>query len=408
MTGMKQRKRTGAQDSAKGLMIIAVVFFHCYLMIFDKPTDALSSFNILMAIFPFLLSVFFFYAGYNYQSNGRTVKENIIRRAKQLLIPMVFAFVISTIIISSIELIYDHADIGARFHAIGNSLLHSLMSDPVAIMTGFPHEGGEIYELYLALGLLWFLYALFICSVFFYLLVKFTNKRLEHLISVDVGLLIISFCLAEFVGVYLPYTVQCYPVIIAIMLTAAYLRQSHFLNRRILTKKASIRHGINMIIAEGIIVGICLACHYKFGATLTGSLPGGMFDPVLKGFDAIIAFAFSILGAYFIHTFCRMLKYVPIVSTVIQWIGNHSAIFYLFHPIFLNLCAIVIFQKRRMWGIGQAFFYAIVVTTLLCGVCLLIDLFIKKKHVGEAYIQEIEKNKEDENYDDDLDDIIVE
>ena len=407
MNGMKQRKRTGAQDSAKGLMIIAVVFFHCYLMTFEKSTDALGNFNILIALFPFLLSVFFFYAGYNYQQSGRTVKEHIVRRAKQLLIPMLGALVISTVLISSLELIYDHGDISARFLAIWNSILHGLMSDPLAVMIGWPHNGGEIYQLYLALGLLWFLYALFICSLFFYPLVRFTNKRLEHLISVDIGLLIISFCLAEFVGVYLPYTVQCYPVIIAIMLTAAYLRQSHFLNRRILTKKASIRHAINMVIAEGVIVGTCLACHYKFGATLTGSLPGGMFDPVLKGFDAIIAFAFSILGAYFIHTFCRMLKYVPVVSTVIQWIGNHSAIFYLFHPIFIDLVAIVIFQKKRMWGLGQAFFYVFVVVALISGVCLLLDLFIKKKHLDKEYLESL-ADKEDETYDDDLDDIIVE
>lgn len=404
---MKQRKRTGAQDSAKGLMIIAVVFFHCYLMTFEKSTDALGNFNILIALFPFLLSVFFFYAGYNYQQGGRTVKEHIIRRAKQLLIPMLGALVISTVLISSLELIYDHGDIGATFLAIWNSILHGLMSDPLAVMIGWPHNGGEIYQLYLALGLLWFLYALFICSLFFYPLVRFTNKKLETLISVDILLLVIAFCMGQFLGVYLPYTVQCYPVIIAIMLTAAYLRQSHFLNRRILTKKASIRHAINMVIAEGIIAGTCLACHYQFGALLTGSLPGGMFDPVMKGFDAIIAFIFSIIGSYFIHTLCRLLKYIPVFGTVTQWIGNHSAIFYLFHPIFIDLVAIVIFQKKRMWGLGQAFFYVFVVVALISGVCLLLDIFIKKKHLDKEYLESL-ADKEDETYDDDLDDIIVE
>ena len=404
---MKPRKRTGAQDSAKGILIMAVVFFHCYLMTFEKSTDALATFNILIALFPFLLSVFFFYAGYNYQQSGRTVKEHIVRRAKQLLIPMLGALVISTVLISSMELIYDHGDIGARFLAIWNSILHGLMSDPLAVMIGWPHNGGEIYQLYLALGLLWFLYALFICSLFFYPLVRFTNKKLETLISVDILLLVIAFCMGQFLGVYLPYTVQCYPVIIAIMLTAAYLRQSHFLNRRILTKKASICHAINLVIAEGVIAGTCLACHYQFGALLTGSLPGGMFDPVMKGFDAIIAFAFSIIGSYFIHTLCRLLKYIPVFGTVTQWIGNHSAIFYLFHPIFIDLVAIVIFQKKRMWGLGQAFFYVFVVVALISGVCLLLDLFIKKKHLDKEYLKSL-GDKEDETYDDDLDDIIVE
>ena len=405
---MKPRKRTGAQDSAKGIMILAVVFFHCYLMTFEHPTEGLANFNILIALFPFLLSVFFFYSGYNYQQNGRTIKQNIARRAKQLLIPMVGAIIISTVLISTMELIFDHGDIGARFLEIGNSVLHGLMSDPLAVMIGFPHNGGEIYQLYLSIGLLWFLYALFICSIFFYLLVNFTNKRLENLISVDIALLIVAFCLGQFVGVYLPYTVQCYPVILAIMLTAAYLRQSHFLNRRILTKRASLRHFINLIIAEGIIVGICLACHYQFGALLTGSLPGGMFDPALKGFDAIIAFFFSIIGSYFIHTLCRMIKYIPVFSEVTQWLGNHSAMFYLLHPIFIDLVAIVVFQKKRMWGLGQAFFYVFVVVALISGVCLLLDLIVKKKHLASDYLEELRKNKEDETYEEDLDDIIVE
>lgn len=401
-----KKKRTGAQDAAKGLMIISVVFFHCYLMTFEKPTEALANFNILIALFPYLLASFFFYAGYNYQPSGRTIGQSILRRAKQLLIPMVGAFAISAILISSMELIFDHSDIGASFLAIGNSVLHGLMSDPLAVMLQFPQNGGEIFPLYLGLSLLWFLYALFICSIFFYLLVGFTNKRVENLISVVIGLLIISFCLGQFVGVYLPYTIQCYPVILAIMLTGAYLRKSHFLNRRIKSKKDIVFHGINMVVAEGIVAGTCLVCHYHFGALLTGSFPGGMFDPVMKGFDAIIVFVFSIIGTYFIHTLCRLIKRVPVLSVSLEWIGNHSAIFYLFHPIFIDLAAILIFQKQRMWGIGQAFFYVAVVVAMLTVTCLLLDLIFKKKHVNQEFKEEINKSKEVE--DEDLDDIITE
>ena len=71
-----EKKRTRAQDAAKGIMVIAVVFFHSYMMIFENHGDALASFNILMALFPFLLSTFFFYTGYNYVPNGKSFKEN--------------------------------------------------------------------------------------------------------------------------------------------------------------------------------------------------------------------------------------------------------------------------------------------------------------------------------------------
>ena len=99
--------RTVAQDAAKGLMIIAVIFFHCYLVTFEVPGDALNQFSLLNAFFPFLLSSFFFYAGYNYTPKDRTYKENVLRRAKQLLIPLVIAFIVSTILL----LLYNNSNI---------------------------------------------------------------------------------------------------------------------------------------------------------------------------------------------------------------------------------------------------------------------------------------------------------
>ena len=392
-----EKKRTRAQDAAKGLMIIGVVFFHCYMVSHENPTDAVFTFNILGAMFPFFLSSFFFYTGYNYVPNGKSFKENIAKRAKQLLIPMAFYFVVSTILISTMELIYDHHDIGVTFQAIGNSVLYGLMSEPLAIMLKFPQSGGTLFTLVLSLGLLWFLYCLFICSIFFYLLVNHTNKKLSTLISVDIALLALAFCLGQFVGNYLPYTVQCYPVVLAIMLTASYLRQSHFLNRRILSKKDSLFHALNMLIAEGIIVGIALVCHYQLGALTTGVLPGGLFDPVLKGFDGLIAFLFSIVGTYFIHTLCRLIKHIPVVGNALQWVGNHSAIFYLFHPIFLTFAMIAFFQKKIIWGVWQAFFYVAVVLVFLVGLCLLLDLLVKKKEIGKPMIEEVQNNKDPED-----------
>ena len=392
-----EKKRTRAQDAAKGIMIISVVFFHCYLTTYENTWDALGVFNPLLVIFPFLLSSFFFYTGYNYVDNGKSFKEKLIRRSKQLLIPIVVCYVVTILLISIMELIFNHNDIPGTFQAIGNSILYSLMSEPLALMVGFPKEGGMIWGIHLGLCLLWFLYCLYFCSLFFYLLVKFTNKRLENLISIVILLLAGAFCIGEFVGTYLPYSVQCYPVVLAIMLTAAYLRKSHFLNRRILSKRDSIHHAINMIIAEGIIVGVCLVAHFRTGALLTGMLPGGMFDPALKGLDALVAFSFSIVGTYFIHTLCRLIKHIPVVGRVLQWIGNHSAVFYLFHPIFLSFAWIAIFQKKTPLGHAQAFVYVAIVIAMLVGVCLLIDLIVKKKQSLSKSVEEIDNNKDPED-----------
>ena len=391
--------RTRAQDIAKGMMIIAVVFFHCFITTSANPSEAAQAFSVLKAMFPFLLSSFFFYAGYNYTANDRTFKQNIIRRAKQLLIPMVIAFVISTTSITVMELIFRHDDVGSVFVDVGNTILYCWMTEPLAWILQFPQSGGIVFELVIALGLLWFLFVLFVASFFFYLLVKHTNKKLSTLISVVIGLLLIAFCIGQFVpsGTYLPYYVQCWPVVIAIMLTAAYLRQSHFLNRRITSKKDSLLIGLNALIAEGIVVGISLVCYFYFGASSTGSLPGSLFDAKLKGFDAFVAFAFGILGTYFLHTVCRLIKFIPVVSTCLQWVGNHSAIFYMLHPIFIELVGIVGFQKQVLWGGAQAYFYVAVVVAFLTGLCLLFDLIFKRKHNNQKIEEVVRKNEAPED-----------
>jgi len=119
-----------------------------------------------------------------------------------------------------------------------------------------------------------------------------------------------------------------------------------------------------------------------------GSMPGGQFDPAIMGFDAILSFAFGILGVYFIHTLGRGIATIPVVGACFQWVGKRSALFYLFHPIFLELSAIVIFQKKVPWGRAQAFFYLFVVIALMVLTFLLIELLVrktkKKKEPAEA------------------------
>ncbi|MBQ7243915.1 MAG: acyltransferase [Bacilli bacterium] len=381
-------------------MVLGVVFFHSFMMTFVDKGDSLQTFNPLMAMFPYLLGTFFFYSGYNYTPNNRTFGQNVARRAKQLLIPLVAAFLISAVLISAMELAFHHDDIARSLQDLGNSVLYSLMSEPLSLLIGFPKEGALVFELYLGLCLLWFLYALFICSVFFFLLVKFTNKSLPALISVVLGLLILAFCINQFIGTYLPYSVNAYPVILAIMLTGAYLRQSNFLEREITSKRDIALHAVNMVVAEGLVVGTCLFCYFQYGSTLVGAMAGGLLEPRLKGFDAFISFAFSIIGTYFIHTLCRLIIRIPVIGKCLQWLGNHSAIFYLFHPVFLELTAIVIFQKKIMWGIGQAFFYAAVVVVLLILTCLLMDLIVqkrkRKKPLAENVPTEVIENNERE------------
>ena len=85
------------------------------------------------------------------------------------------------------------------------------------------------------------------------------------------------------------------------------------------------------------------------------------------------------------------------MGTCLQWVGNHSAIFYLFHPVFLELAAIAVFQKRVIWKGAQEYVYVAIIVALLVLTCLLIDLIFKKKHKHEEIIEKIRKREAPED-----------
>lgn len=381
---MENTKKTSAQSIVKGLLITSVIFFHALMFcVLPNTASVLTDFNILFIMFPFLMMVFFFYAGYNYTPNKRTPGQSIKRRCAQLLIPLVVTFTLSTCLIMAIRI-----PTGESWEAIKNGILYSLMSEPLAQIIGFPGNGIICFDLVLALGILWFLYALFIVSVIFYLIVNYAIKKLSRLISIIVLCLIIAFSLGQFVGVYLPYTVQCYPVALAIMLLAAYLKQSNFLDREYKTKKDVIFTISNVIIAEGIIVGIGLVGYFIFGSTMVGSLPGGKFDATLKGFDVFTAFAIGFLGTFVIHHIGRLIEKVPVLSTVLNWYGERSSYVYLSHPIFLSFAHYVIFSGNVIFDKSQAYLYVFIAIGMLVIIFLFIDL-IKYK------IKQRKKSSED-------------
>jgi len=84
---MKIQTKSSAQNIVKCLLITSVVFFHASMFLVANPAEVMSQFNILLTLFPFLMMVFFFYAGYNYTPGKRSVGQNIKRRTFQLIIP---------------------------------------------------------------------------------------------------------------------------------------------------------------------------------------------------------------------------------------------------------------------------------------------------------------------------------
>ena len=332
---INMEKTKNIQNIAKGILMCSVIFFHSKIFI---DYSVINNFNILFLIFPCLMGVFFFYSGYNYNSEKRTPKENIIRRSKQLLLPIPIVWGLSTILVVPM-LLLTHS---ATLYNIKQSFVYVAMSEPWALMSGFDISTFS-FDLSVCIGIYWFLYTLWITSCVFYLIVDFVNEKLSrHIITVAL-LLFISFLMGKFIGSYLPFVIQCYPVVLAIMLTAAYLRKSDFLDKE--ESKATM--STKVIAFELIIILISTICYFAFGANVVGSLMGGSFNSSINGLDAYVSYIFAIFGTYIIHSISKLVSKIPIISNLFEKFGENSAFIYITHAIIISYVDTLIFHKNH-------------------------------------------------------------
>ena len=329
------KKTNNIQNIAKGILICSVIFFHSKIFI---DYSVINNFNILFLVFPCLMGVFFFYSGYNYKPEKRTPKESIIRRTKQLLLPIPIIWGLSTILVVPMLLLTN----SATLYNIKQSFVYVTMSEPWALMSGFDISTFN-FDLAVCIGVCWFLYTLWIASCIFYLIVDFVNEKLSRHILTVALLLFISFLIGEFVGPYLPFTIQCYPVVLAIMLTAACLKKSNFLDK----EESTAAMCTKVIVSELIIILISTICYFAFGANLVGALMGGRFNSSINGLDAFVSYIFAILGTYIIHNISKIFSKIPIISGLLDKFGENSAYVYITHGIIISYIDTLIFKRNH-------------------------------------------------------------
>lgn len=328
-------KTKNFQNIAKGILICAVIFFHSTICV---DYSALANFNIIYFIFPCVIGVFFFYSGYNYTPKKRTPKESIKRRTKQLLLPLLIMWVISTILVVPMLLLTK----SETLNTIKQSYIYVAMSEPWAMLNGMSITDCNFY-LVLCIGAGWFLYTLWIVSCIFYLIVDFINEKISRHIITVVLLTFLSFLMGKFWGTYLPFVVNCYPVVLAIMLTAAYLKKSNFLDK----EKSSAGIITKVIVFELIIILISAICYFAFGANVVGSLMGGKFNDTITGFDAFLGYLFAIIGTYIIHNVSKLIAKIPVAGSLIEKLGENSAYIYMSHGIVISYIDTLIFRRNH-------------------------------------------------------------
>ena len=176
-TNNSKEEKSNIQYMVKGALIIAVVFFHAFLY---GNNYAYQTFTMAFCIFPCIMGVFFFYSGYNYTVGKRRPIENIKRRTLQLLLlPLLIMFFVSTLLVGGLQLITKNTDMEGIWQAIK----YFLFSEGGVIMWKIDISKAN-FDTLLAVGLLWYLYALYILSVIFYLIVDKVLIKLRNFIIV--------------------------------------------------------------------------------------------------------------------------------------------------------------------------------------------------------------------------------
>ena len=364
------KKTSNIQNIVKGILICTVIFFHSKICV---DYSALVNFNVLYLMFPCIIGIFFFYSGYNYSPGKRTPKESIKRRTKQLLIPLLIIWIISTILVVPMLLLTNSVSLDT----VKQSYIYVTMSEPWAMINGMSITDCS-FDIVLCIQSGWFLYTLWIVSCVFYLIVDYINEKLSRHIITVIILLTLSFLMGKFLGTYLPFVVNCYPVALAIMLTAAYLKKKSYLDK----EESKLAICTKAITFELIIILISTICYLVFGANVVGSLMGGKFNDVITGFDAYIGYIFAVIGTYIIHNLSKLICKIPLIGRILEKFGENSAYVYITHGIVISYIDTLIFHKNHEVfnaGIQSSMYLALAIVIYI----VLYKIFKRRKKENE-------------------------
>lgn len=304
-----EKTRLGFVDTARGMMILAVVLSHAWF----ANSDLLGNW------LPFSMPVFFFLSGFTYRP-GRSCGVNLGRRVVSLLFPYfifcavcnlffpVYAGLVKKISLMSYGFLPSKA---ALWLAVAKAdALNMLMSTPM-----------------------WFLAALFTASILFFALVGRTRESLWKTLAA-VAALIAAAIGIEFVKKgTLPWFVDLAPYAAALMLLGAYCG-----GRRLYEKPNAL----------WIVVGLVLLAAAE---VLNRIFPGSARTSIVQYLDSgawygvLTAFVIAVTGCLGTLCVARLVDLVPVLNKIFRWLGRNSLWILCIHYCFIMLVELWLYTK---------------------------------------------------------------
>lgn len=342
-------KRFDFLDIAKGLGIIFVLFSHsCGFPVLGKTIVA------------FYMPLFFFISGYTYTPK-RSVKENIVRKLKQLLIPYV-GF--------TLLLYAEHVILAVIKHELTSSNL-------INPLLGALYSRGALYArwdsenvifMLISNGPMWFITAMALASVIFYLVVDTFLKDKKSRIIIS-GVLVVITAAFSYSPVLLPWSIDTVFACALFMLVGARLRALNYYGE----VKNPLTNVIKVLIAAVV---------YSVITSYANPINMSLRDYGYKGaLGALWFVAVSLIGSAIFLWLCKYLEKIRIKSIIIA-VGRHTFSIMSLHTIlfkYLNKVYYVLgmsFEFKPASPLYWLYWIGIFVVVIVC--CIVFDYVIGK------------------------------
>ena len=353
------KKRLQFVDMMKGLAILAVLFYHL--------TAPCGFKYVLEHITENFLIIFFFFSGYFYKVGKRSMGQSIWARFKATILPFVKYSLIFWVIgsayllIAGLETIIDALCCLRNFY--GGCIWNRVIQD------WFGWDYHSLGKRYMFLADFWFLLALFLASVLFFLLAKFVLPSKWKTLTASVVLCAITGVLRAF-AVSLPYNLQLVPFWTAFLLLGSLSQYNSLFELKWVSGAKGWLVSI-IALAGGVTIAM-------FKQPCTNLFRGSFAEGEV--ISMLLTIASSLLFIWGLGNICRLTETSGIRVKELSWLGSHSLLIYLFHMFFAwIICLITGFSL----SFKEAVTFDVVSESLLLGVvclglCILLNIIVDK------------------------------
>ncbi len=311
-------RRSVEQDIAKGLAILFVIFLHSVQL-------KSSAMEIVLTFGGYAMPFFFLMSGYYYKPGRRTWGQNVSKRLRQLLLPLVIYSVSIYIMMYVFFAIRNEANITDALASFASFWL----TKPLDILLKLNPDPANPFTLLMGPG--WFLQYMITGCLIFYFVADYALRDIYRFISVNF-MFVAGTAATISVVPRLPWGIHAAPLVASLMLFGALFGQRKLLEAGTVPKKWNV---INAVSAFCIYVIFMLL--YPGSGTFISAMLG---TELIGVWDVPFTLMAGILGTYALVNFCRLAAKGKFLANGLSWCGRNSLSLML-----VNVPVITIMQK---------------------------------------------------------------